>query len=418
MGINLGIVPRMDKPVKHGITVSAGGRKRKLYRQKPGGVFYVRFNVRGKDCERSTGTTIEAAARDKAKQIVEAEINGDFDKSRELKMRSDVCTLRAVCDRYLEKFGSNRTGRGNVGCLEKIVRLGAKLSLENARASVLTAKLIRDFEAAEEARIVRDRGGAFDRASELRVRTSIGSTVRQARSIFSRKYLHWYENLSLPNLEEFKAQGVLAPRRRGDPRPLDEAAIAAMFAASKQLAIDDPSCYVAFILFALLGMRNTEISQARKGWLRRNGTGWMLDIIDRPEENFFCKGYERHLPIGPEIVNLLDQYYKQSPDGDFIVPAPNKTEREKIVDRRHAQWCGQWIKDYTKVSYELRRYAGSLILKKTGSIVAAKKFLGHANVSTTERWYAYMLGELPSLSFADFANGHALSDSDRGGSGS
>ena len=287
------------------------------------------------------GLTIEAAAKDKAKQIVEAEINGDVDKSRELKMRSDACTLRAICDRYLEKFGSNRTGRGNVGCLEKIVRLGAKLSLENARSTILNAKLIRDFEAAEEARIVRDRGGALDRASELRVRTSIGSTVRQARSIFSRKYLHWYENLALPNLDEFKLQGVLAPKRRGDPRPLDESAIAAMFAASKQLAIDDPSCYVAFILFALMGMRNGEISAARKGWIRRTDNGFMLDIIERPEENFFCKGYERHLPVGPEIVDLLNRYYKQSPDGPFLVPAAHKTERELIVDRRHAQWCGQ-----------------------------------------------------------------------------
>jgi integrase len=389
------------------VTFMAGGRRRKLFRQKNAGPWLIRFQYQGKDICRSLGTTIEVAAKERAKQIVEAEINGDFDKSRELKMRSDVCTVRAVCDRYLEKFGSNRTGRGNVGCLEKIVRLGAKLSLENARASILTAKLIRDFEAAEEERIVRDKGGAPDRASELRVRTSIGSTVRQARSIFSRKYLHWYENLSLPNLDEFKTQGVLAPKRRGDPRPLDEEAIAAMFAASKQLAVDDPSCFVTFVLFSLLGMRNGEISAARKNWLRRveNG-GWMLDIIDRPEEGFFCKGYERHLPVSRDTVDLLNQYYRHSPDGAFLVPAAHKTEREEIVDRRHGAWCGQFIRDYTKVSYELRRFAGSLILKKTGSMKAVQKFLGHSSVATTEKYYAYMLGELPTLSFNDFVAGY------------
>jgi integrase len=387
----------------------AGGRKRKLYQPKPGTCFYVRFQARGKDCERSTGTTIPAAAKERGKQIVEAEINGDFDKSRELKMRSDACSLREVCDRYLERFGSNRTSRAYVGSLEKIVRVGAGLSLENARTTILTAKLIRDFEAKEEQRIPRDRGGALDRAAEMRVRTSICSTVRQARSMFSRKYIHWFENMALPNLAEFKAQGVFPPRRRGDPRPLDEAAITAMFADSKRLAIEDPSCYVAFVLFALLGMRNSEISAARKNWLRRvdNG-GWMLDIIDRPEEDFFCKGYERHLPVGREIVDLLNQYYRHSPDGAFIVPAAHKTEREVIVDRRHAAWSGQWIKNYTKVSYELRRYAGSLILKKTGSMKAVQKFLGHSSIATTEKWYAYMLGDLPTLSFADFANGHAL----------
>ena len=89
----------MQRPLKHGITILAGGRKRKLYRQKPGGTFYVRFKVRGRDIERSTGVTIEAAAKDKAKQIVDAEINGEFGKSRELKKPEDRSKLGEVCDR-------------------------------------------------------------------------------------------------------------------------------------------------------------------------------------------------------------------------------------------------------------------------------------------------------------------------------
>jgi len=389
----------------------AGGRKRKLYRLKPGGCFYVRFRVRGRDFERSTGTTIEAAAKDRGKQMVEAELWGDADKARALKMRSDACSLRAICDRYLDRFGRSETARNNVRSLKKIVRLAAGLTLEDARTTVLTAKLIRDFEAVEEQRIPRERNGAYDRAAELRVRTSIASVVRQARSIFAPRYVHWYEHMVLPNLAEFRAQGVRQGKRRGDPRPLDESAIAALFENSKRLAVDDPPAYVVFILFALMGMRNSEIRHARRGWLRptENG-GAMLDIIDRPEENFWCKGYERHLPVGSEIVNLLDQYYKQSPDGQFLVPAGTKTEREIIVDHRHGAWAKQFIKGYAKTSYELRRYAGSLILKRTGSIVAAKKFLGHASVQTTEKYYAYMLGDLPALSFTDFANGHSLTN--------
>jgi integrase len=393
----------------------AGGRKRKLYRLTPGGNFHVRFQVRGKDIVRSTGTTIEAAAKDRGKQIVEAEINGDTDKSRELKMRSDACTLREVCDRFLEKYGRGRTARGYVGGLKKIVRVALGISdavkdpLLNVKTTVLTAKLIRDFEAAEEQRIARERGGALDRAAEMRVRTSITSRVRQARSIFSPKCMHWYEDLNLPNLDGFRAQGVRAPRRRGDPRPLDEASIAGMFEDSKRLAVEDPACYVAFILFSLMGMRNSEIKKARRCWLRSGpGGSWMLDIIDRPEEGFYCKGYERHLPVGPEIVKLLEQYYKHSPDGDFLVPAAHKTERDQIVDDRHCDWSRQFIRDYSKVSYELRRYAGSLVLKKTGSMKAVQKYLGHSSISTTERWYAYMLGELPALSFTDFANGHSV----------
>jgi hypothetical protein len=95
----------MKQPINHAVSVWAGGRKRNLYRPKPSSCFYVRFQVRGKDIERSTGTTAEAAAKHRAKEIVEAEIAGNM---RELKMRSDDCTWRQLCDR--------------VSALEKIVR--------------------------------------------------------------------------------------------------------------------------------------------------------------------------------------------------------------------------------------------------------------------------------------------------------
>jgi integrase len=408
----------MNEPTKSGkksgLTIFAGGRHRKLYRLKPGGTYYVRFQVRGKDIERSTGVTIESAAKPRAKEIVEAEINGDQDKAREMKMRSDACTLRTICDRYLEKFGSSDTARKNVSCLAKIVREGAGLSLENARTTVLSAKLIRDFEAADSKRIEQERNGAFNRESMRRVRTSIESVVRQARSIFTRKYMHWYDGmgLSAAGLVEFRQQGVLAPKRARHAKPLNEEAIAAVVEDSKRLALEDPSVYVAFILFAFLGMRNCEIVAARRNWIRRNADGSAtLDIMERPDEDFSAKSYERHLPVDPEILRILDEHYKQSTDGDFLVPAAHKTEREEIVYDRHRLWVRQWIKDYTKNSYELRRYAGSLLLDKTGgNLVAVRDFLGHASISTTEKWYAYRIRPLPGLSFKDIMpNGHSVS---------
>jgi integrase len=157
---------------------------------------------------------------------------------------------------------------------------------------------------------------------------------------------------------------------------------------------------VAFILFALLGRRNGEICKARKSWLRRNGTGWMLDVIDRPEEDFFCKhGTERNLPVAPEIVGLLEQHYKHSPDGDFLVSASSKTARFLIIYEQHGAWAANWIKDYTKVSYELRRYAGSLVLKKTGSMKAVQRFLSHSSIGTTEKTTLICSRKLPALSF-------------------
>jgi hypothetical protein len=92
----------MIKPAKHAVSVWAGGRQRKLYRLKPGGTFYVRFQLRGKDIKRSTGATTEAAARNRAKDMVEAE----------MQRLSTSCTWRELCDRVsvLEKMVGQQGG--------------------------------------------------------------------------------------------------------------------------------------------------------------------------------------------------------------------------------------------------------------------------------------------------------------------
>jgi hypothetical protein len=57
------------------LTFMAGGRKRKLYRLKPGGNLHVRFQVRGKEFQRSTGTTVVMVAKENGNRIIEAQIN-------------------------------------------------------------------------------------------------------------------------------------------------------------------------------------------------------------------------------------------------------------------------------------------------------------------------------------------------------
>ncbi len=51
----------------------------------------------------------------------------------------------------------------------------------------------------------------------------------------------------------------------------------------------------------------------------------------------------------------------------------------------------RWIKDRTKTSYELRRYAGSRLLDMGATIFEVRDFLRHRDVQTTQQWYAYRL---------------------------
>jgi integrase len=388
------------------LSFMAGGRRRRLYRRKPSGPYHVRFEINGKDTVRSLGTTNESAAKENAKAIIEAEISGDVHTSRKMKVKSDYCTLQEIADVYVAKFGrdrrTTRTARGNVGALEKIVRVATGLNLD-ARSTILDGELIRKFEATEEARIEKDRRGHVVQESELRIRTSIGSWVRQARSIFKTSHMDWFEDLALPDLKKFRDQGVTAPERPR-PRPLDEGVIDQVNAAAPALKLEDPACYASHLLFTRLGMRNIEQVNARRSWITRNADGsGKLGVIYRPEEGFKPKKKtERWIPIGPKTLAEIDALAEPGADG-YLVPALHKTDRENIVYDRHSAWAGKWIKDRSKVSYELRRYAGSLIYKKTGKIEHVQQFLGHADVKTTMEWYWYLLEETPSLDAEDFA---------------
>jgi hypothetical protein len=163
-------------------------------------------------------------------------------------------------------------------------------------------------------------------------------------------------------------------------------ALAAMEAAAPSLARHDPGAYVAHLLFSRLGLRNIEIVNARTHWISDGRIG----IINRPEEDFFPKGCEGWVPIAPDVKKKVLSFQKRCTDG-YLVPGANKTERHEAVYRRHSRWVSQWIKDRTKTSYELRRYAGSRLLDMGATIFDVRDFLRHRDVQTTQHWYAYRL---------------------------
>ena len=197
--------------------------------------------------------------------------------------------------------------------------------------------------------------------------------------------MKFYEGLKLPDLTGFRGESVETPKR-SLPRPLDMKALAAMEAAAPALARDDPGAYVAHLLFSRLGLRNIEIVNARTHWISDGSIG----IINRPEEDFFPKGCEGWVPIAPDVLKEILSFQPLCTDG-YLVPGANRTERHHAVYRRHSKWVSQWIKDRTKTSYELRRYAGSRLLDMGATIFEVRDFLRHRDVQTTQMWYAYRL---------------------------
>jgi integrase len=157
---------------------------------------------------------------------------------------------------------------------------------------------------------------------------------------------------------------------------------------------------MAFLMFSRLGLRNAEIKRARWSWIENGRIG----IVDRPSEDFWPKGSEGWVPIKSDVLKELMRFRHLSTD-DYIIPGRTATERKDAVDRRHSAWVGQWIKNRSKTSYELRRYAGSLVYQATRDILKVRDFLRHASVETTQQWYAYLLEDVPAIGMDDFVPG-------------
>jgi hypothetical protein len=330
--------------------------------RRPGGPYYIRFEPpsnagkRVRTVHRSLRTNIVAAAKARAKLIVEPILNGQWETAEKLKSRSGYATIGDIIERYLSQAQHRpSTIRNNSGALRLLVRTVRRGDPDAHSSSVLTGDLIRQFERIKIS-------GAKTESARRRTRASIRSYVVQARSLVAPRKMRFYEDINLPDLDTFRNERVEMPKR-SKPRALDTGVIAAINAAAPKLASTDPAVYVAFLMFSRLGLRNVEIRNARWSWIENGRIG----IIERPEENFYPKGSEGWIPIAPDVLKELMRFRNLSIN-DYIIPGVTATDRKEAVDRRHSAWVGQWIKDRSKTSYELRRYAGSGFSREIGAL--------------------------------------------------
>jgi hypothetical protein len=349
--------------------------------RRPGGPYYIRFEPpsnagkRVRTVHRSLRTNVAAAAKARAKLIIEPILNGQWETAEKLKSKSGYATIGDIIDRY-QSHAEDRpaTIRNNISALRMLIRTVHGGDPDLRSSSILSGELIRQFE---------------------RIRM-IEAKTEPARRRARASKMRFYEDINLPNLDAFRNERVEMPKR-SKPRALDAGVIAAINAAAPKLASTDPAVYVAFLMFSRLGLRNIEIRNARWSWIENGRIG----IIERSEENFYPKGSEGWVPVAPDVLKELMRFRNLSTN-DYIVPGVTATDRKDAVDRRHSAWVGQWIKDRSKTSYELRRYAGSLVYNATRDILKVRDFLRHASVETTQQWYAYLLEDVPSIGMADF----------------
>ena len=374
----------------------------------PAAPWYFKFRVAGRQYPIATGCTrIEDArrvARAERMRIETAVRAGAEPRLVRQPTATGVATVGTVCAAY-EAWPTAKprphVRRQNVDRLRQILREVCRgRDIDQVSTGELTAETVRAFVAAQRARVgatwQRYKGSAARMLDEHSVTMSTASTLRQARSIFSRAALDYFREcgLVIANVSAWMRQHVEQPRRSAPEAPPAEA-IAALLASGPELRSQDPAAYVAMLLIAELGLRPVEMVAARETWIHRTAETWTMSIIKRPEENFDPKQTQGHLALDDKVKAELDAFAHLRTDG-YLVPGGTGSARRAVI-RRLSAWCRRYLPDADKAAYELRRYAGSRVLDATRDPVAAQQFLRHAKLATTMEWYAYRLTRAAAL---------------------
>ena len=315
----------------------------------------------------SLGTTDLAVAKAKAKVIIDTTAAKGLEALRGFARRDTTKSIGDAIEHY-KKVSKIASRHVNVNSLLRVLRLayGTKdnEALKRLPLSVLTPKLVSKYIAAYP-------GSKY----------SIRSNLVKSRAIFAHPLL--WQDFELPdNIKKFAAATTGMPAPVATFVRIDPEILAKMDESSKAIG---GATRRAYLLTRYLGMTPKEVAYCRKGWIEERSDRHVIVIIERPEEDLKLKtGYKRgrvmSLPpwMVPELLAV----------DDYMIDRRTPGLRKAFMDRNFNAWVREFIPDRRSAAYELRRQAGSDMLNATGKISVVQHMLGHADPSTTAKFYA------------------------------
>jgi integrase len=354
---------------------------------KRGTVYYVVARVNGKRISQSTGESEVGQARARAAAILRAARDGRWAALEETKARRQTMTVGEAIERYEKKAAEDyvRNSRPRPETVTNYVS-ALRLVLRTAGHEDPDSLDLRHVDAGTAARYAATT--VADSASDQdRARRTAASTLRNARAVFS----GWTTGIEPADtaVHAFCTADVVdAPPVKYRYPGAD--LVAATLAAGKALPETAPELYPAWICCYWLALRAGEAAAARWDWIReidRDGRRAYLDVIRRPG-GWNPKGGERSVPLAPSVLEALRT--TRRPGQEYLLPGDTPTQRLDLVRRTLAAWMrgiGWNRAEYPKAAHELRKLMGAEWYTRYGVEVACK-WLGHASIQTTHRYYA------------------------------
>ena len=325
-------------------------------------------------------------------------------------MRSPYRLVKEACEHYLERApvvleGDVRGYRGNVQALRRMCeRVG--LDWEAARMDELTVKVWEEWVRVR----YEEAGMKFPQGMKVpsRLNGSLNSEWRQIKAIFglsSRRevFAGWEWPAAM---EGFLARpGLRAASVRYEPIP-NLAEMDAAFAARPEVW-----ARMGYELARYCGLRRGEIIGARWDWLAgSDAEGWRLRVEDREGDEEGDGGMRvknrkgRTVPVGAARVARWREWALGDGCGGcsgYLVRAAAveaRTMRADLVGRDLSALVRVWMPEREKSLHELRKAAGSEVLRQTGSMAMCAEFLGDT-IAVAEDHYGRveLLGRMVAL---------------------
>ncbi len=373
-----------------------------------GGKFYLRLTRNGKAIWKSLKTTSKPVALERAKRALDELERNEWQPAVKSTQPERLATLGEILETFRasgsQTLLSHRSIRQYAGSLEELVSTatGKEYNPETS-SSILTEELIRRYMAA--CRMIDPATGAPRRPDH-----SIQSSITQARCVLQENFSDIYRHLKLPDLTGFRAKKRFKKNTESGFVPLDRQTVIDMEAAADRLWEIREAVWIPYAFMSVLGLRNGEVEKARWSDFEERT---VFDAKGNPSRVRVFRvraDYEEAISGEIEVPDDLWaklQPYKEDATTEFVVPGKNKTERAQVCDRNINRFVERFIRDREKVSYELRKWAGSIVATRHG-IYAAQRFLRHKSVTTTERYYATYLKSQQAASSTDRAEIYGL----------
>ncbi len=369
--------------------------------EEPGAHYYYRFAVPKRYLKpgvparvmRSSGTGLLSVARDKAWDDFQRftggrDAVGGVPVAERIGFKTPYRTVEEALVHYLERAPAVLSGaafgyRGNVLAIRRLLDR-CELSAEKVRLDVLTADLWEQWVKVRYAEAGMEWPKDAKRPSKLN--GSLNSEWRQIKAIFGARsrrdvFKGW---LFPPSLEGFLSRPALrAASTRYQPIPN----LAQMDAAFE--AALEPWARMTYELARFCGLRRGEIVAARWEWVEGNAKdGWLIRVEDRggDEEEGGSKVKNRKgrsIPVSAQRMARWREWAESDGLGGcsgWMVRRADVGEgrdaRLDLVGRDVSAMVRVWLPEREKSLHELRKAAGSEVLRLTASMAMCAEFLG------------------------------------------